>query len=65
MSSCCFKSLVSWLVKLEELPADRQYEVRFVCDPQMLWQRRGMRALTCFAANLVSIDSEPAPCRPG
>jgi hypothetical protein len=61
MSSCCFKSLVSWLAKLEELPRERQYEVRFLCDPDMMWQRRGMRALTCFAADLVSVDSQPAP----
>jgi hypothetical protein len=59
MSSCCFKSLVSWLGKLEQLPANRQYEIHFVCDPQMMWQRRGMRALTCFAADRVSIDTDP------
>jgi anti-anti-sigma regulatory factor len=33
MSSCSIKSLVSWLVKLEELPTERQCQVRFVCDP--------------------------------
>jgi hypothetical protein len=65
MSSCCFKSLVSWLGKLEQLPADRQYEVRFLCDPQMMWQRRGIRALTCFAADRVTIDTEPVPVAGG
>ena len=56
MNSSCFKAFVSWIGRLQELDPKEQYKIRFVSDQRMLWQRRSLHALCCFAADLITID---------
>jgi len=55
MNSSCFKSFVNWLQNLLELEPDKQYRIRFMSDPNKHWQARSLKALSCFAADLVEI----------
>ena len=55
MNSSCFKSFVNWLQNLLELEPERQYRIRFLQDPDKHWQARSLKALSCFAADLVEI----------
>jgi hypothetical protein len=55
MNSSCFKSFVNWLQTLLELEPERQYRIRFLSDPNKHWQARSLKALSCFAADLVEI----------
>jgi hypothetical protein len=57
MNSSCFKSFVTWLSLVQDLPDDRQYHIRFHSKPDILWQRRSLHALKCFADDLVSVES--------
>jgi anti-anti-sigma factor len=57
MNSSCFKSFVSWISQVQELGAGAQYRIQFYSNPAILWQRRSLNALSCFAAHLVTIDS--------
>jgi len=56
MSSGCFKSFVSWLGAVQDADADQQYRIRFLSNPSMLWQRRSLHALKCFAIDLIRIE---------
>jgi hypothetical protein len=56
MNSSCFKSFVSWISDVSELVAG-QYRIRFLSSPSILWQRRSLHALSCFAAELVTIEA--------
>jgi hypothetical protein len=56
MNSSCFKSLVTWLGRIQEMPAEVQYRVHFRSNPQMLWQRRSLHALRCLAVDLVTVE---------
>jgi hypothetical protein len=57
MNSSCFKSFVSWIGHVQDAaPADR-YQIEFLSNPQMHWQRRSLNALRCFAMDLVSIQT--------
>lgn len=56
MNSSCFKSFVSWIGRLQELPEGQQYKVRLLSDPSVIWQKRSLQALSCFAANLISVE---------
>jgi len=49
MNSSCFKSFVSWISEVSDLTAG-QYRIRFLSNPSILWQRRSLHALSCFAA---------------
>ena len=57
MNSSCFKSFVSWISQVQELGVSAQYRIHFYSNPAILWQRRSLNALSCFAAHLVTIDS--------
>jgi anti-anti-sigma factor len=56
MNSSCFKSFVSWISDVRDLDAQKQYRIRFLSKPELLWQRRSLHALRCFAVDLISID---------
>jgi len=56
MNSSCFKSFVSWISDVSEMTAG-QYRIRFLSNPSILWQRRSLHALSCFAAELVTIEA--------
>jgi len=57
MNSSCFKSFVSWISEVSDLTAG-QYRIRFLSNPSILWQRRSLHALSCFAAELVTIEAK-------
>jgi hypothetical protein len=55
MNSSCFKAFVTWLQHLLDMPVERRYRIRFVSDPKRHWQARSLRALACFATELVEV----------
>jgi hypothetical protein len=57
MNSSCFKAFVTWIDRVQELDPAAHYRIRFVSNPTILWQRRSLQALQCFAAELISIDT--------
>lgn len=57
MSSACFRSFVSWVSEVQDLPPATQYQILFRSNAAMLWQRRSLHALKCFANELVHIDA--------
>lgn len=57
MNSSCFKNFVSWIGKVQELPGEQQYRIRFLSNAEMLWQRRSLHALQCFAVQLITVET--------
>ncbi len=57
MSSSCLSCFVTWLGELCELPRSQRIKVRFLSNPDILWQRRSLHALRSFALTIVSIES--------
>ena len=57
MNSSSFKVFVTWLSQLQDQPADKQYRIHFLSNPNMHWQRRSLAALSCFATDLVTIET--------
>jgi len=60
MNSSCFKCLITWLSDLLEQPVELRYRIRFRSDPAKHWQHRSLRALSCFAVELVTIETSQA-----
>lgn len=57
MNSACFKKVVTWITKVEEVEADVRYRIRFLSNATIHWQRRSLHALQMFAIDLVSVDT--------
>jgi len=56
MNSACFKKIVTWITRVEEVEAGARYRIRFLSNPKIHWQRRSLHALHMFAIDLVSVD---------
>jgi hypothetical protein len=56
MNSACFKKLVTWITRVEEVEAGSRYRIRFLSNAKIHWQRRSLHALHMFAIDLVSVD---------
>jgi len=59
MNSACIKAFVNWLAEVQALEQAAQYHIHFLTNPTIHWQRRSLRALSCFAADLVRIGESP------
>jgi anti-anti-sigma factor len=58
MNSSSFKVFITWLGQVMELPADEQYRIHVLSNPSThQWQRRSLAALSCFAVDLVTIET--------
>lgn len=56
MNSTCFKSLLTWIGRIQSMPEEKRYRVRLISSPEMYWQRRSLHALSCFATDLISVE---------
>jgi len=57
MNSSCFKSVVAWIGRVQDLVQEQRYRIRFLSKPELLWQRRSLHALRCFAVDLITIET--------
>jgi hypothetical protein len=57
MNSSCFRSFVTWLSDVQDLPRAQQYAIRLLANSALLWQRRSLHALKTFADELVRIET--------
>ena len=57
MNSSCFKSLVSWVNDITELPETKRYKIRFRTNAGIPWQRRSLHALKTMATDLVTVEA--------
>jgi hypothetical protein len=57
MNATCFNVLVSWVTLINDLPLGERYKLRFSTNPAIPWQRRSLRTLSCFATDLVLVES--------
>jgi anti-anti-sigma factor len=57
MNSSCFKIFVAWLAQVRDLDPSKQYRIHLLSNPSLLWQRRSLAALSCFAVDLVAIET--------
>jgi len=57
INSSCLKAFVTWISSVQAQPINGQYRIVFLSSPRLHWQRRSLHALSCFANDLVSIQT--------
>jgi hypothetical protein len=53
MSAACLNVFASWVIAVAALGADRSYQLRFVINPTLAWQKRSVDALLQLAPTIV------------
>lgn len=56
MNSSSFKSLLTWLVRVLELPEPKRHTIRFLSNPRYHWQRRSLHSLVSMGGDLVEVE---------
>jgi hypothetical protein len=56
LNSSCLKAFVTWIRDTTEF-AGQGFQVRFISNPNLYWQRRSLEALQRLAPNVVRIES--------
>jgi hypothetical protein len=57
MNSSCFKEFVVWVSNVKGHPKEGQYRMRFIASKKIRWQYASLHSLSCFAIDLIQIDS--------
>jgi hypothetical protein len=57
MNASCFNVLVNWLGMVNDLSPDERYQLRFASNGAIPWQRRSLHTLSCFATDLVVVET--------
>ena len=55
MSSSCFQDFVVWLGRVRESDQSEKYQIAFLSNHDLHWQRRSLQALGCFAPDHVIV----------
>jgi hypothetical protein len=63
MNSSCFKAFVVWIDRVKNLA--QSYQIRFVTEPSMQWQRRSLEALRRLATGVVIVEGGQSPTSTG
>jgi len=56
LNSSCLKSLVSWIIKVKDLPPEQRYQITFLSCEELNWQKRSLFAILSLAPDLVTIE---------
>ena len=57
MAAPCFRQLLAWVDKVQELESAQQYKIRLRGNPSVPWQTHGLAALACFDTELISVEA--------
>lgn len=56
MNSSSFKSLLSWIVRVRDLPENRRHKIRFLANPELHWQQRSLHSLVSMCGDVVEVE---------
>ena len=57
MNSSCFKTLVSWINRVQSRNPNDRHKICFRSSDDMLWQRRSLNVLRSFAPDLIEVTT--------
>jgi hypothetical protein len=58
LNSSCLKQMVTWVKQVRETPAMKRYEIRFVTNTNLHWQRRTLDALVALGDGVVTLQGK-------
>jgi anti-anti-sigma factor len=56
MNSSSLKSLLSWIVRVRDLPEPERYKIRFLSNPELHWQQRSLHSLVSMCGDVIEVE---------
>jgi hypothetical protein len=58
LNSSCFKAIINWISFISTLEPSQKYEVKFVTNSRLNWQKRNLRSILDFAPTIVAVQED-------
>jgi hypothetical protein len=55
LNSSCFKAIITWIGSINSLGESQRYQVQFVTNPRLSWQKRNLQSILDFAPTIVVV----------
>jgi len=56
MNSSALKSLLTWIVRVRDLPELRRYTIRILSNPELHWQQRSLHSLVSMCGDVLEVE---------
>jgi anti-anti-sigma factor len=56
MNSSSLKSLLTWIVKVRDLPEHERHKIRFLSNPELHWQQRSLHSLVSMCGDVLEVE---------
>ncbi len=56
LNSSCFKAIINWIASIDTLEPSQKYDVKFVTNSRLNWQKRNLRSILDFAPTIVAVQ---------
>jgi len=54
LNSSGIKEIVDWVMKLDELPENKKYQIKFICNPNALWQETSISTIEFLNTDFIA-----------
>jgi len=58
MNSSSLKSLLSWIVRVRDLPPPQRHRIRFLSNPELHWQQRSLHSLVSMCGDVIEVEEQ-------
>jgi len=56
MNSSSLKSLLSWIVRVRDLPEPQRHKIRLLSNPELHWQQRSLHSLVSMCGDVIEVE---------
>lgn len=56
MNSSSIKSLLTWIVRVRDLPEPERHKIRFLSNPELHWQQRSLHSLVSMCGDVIEVE---------
>lgn len=56
MNSSSLKSLLTWIVRVRELPEQERHKIRVISNPELHWQQRSLHSLVSMCGDVLEVE---------
>lgn len=62
MNSSSLKSLLTWIVRVRDLPEPQRHKIRILSNPELHWQRRSLHSLVSMCGDILEVEEREVHC---
>jgi len=58
MNSSGIKTIISWIMKLNDVPAEKRYKINIIYNPNITWQESSIQVMQQLFPDFIVVETE-------